>query len=49
MIGLIPDITFFEFMDKVNKQIQIEFENYYLNPKFILIFGNYESIDKCIK
>lgn len=40
---------FYEFMDKINKQIQIKFENYYPNPKFILIFGNYESIDKCIK
>lgn len=40
---------FYKFLDKINNQVQIEFENYYPNPKFILIFGNYEFIDKCIK
>lgn len=40
---------FYKFLDKINNQVQIEFENYYPNPRFILIFGNYEFIDKCIK
>lgn len=40
---------FYEFMDKVNNQIQIEFKNYYPNPKFKLLFGNYKSTNECIK
>jgi hypothetical protein len=40
---------FYKFMDNINEQIKSKFKNYYPNPKFKLLFGNYKSTNKCIK